>query len=89
MGALLLLVSLPAATAAAPAERARNYIVTLAVTNAEKTFEASSRSQRQRIRQRAERTESVTDRLAATHGFRARHRFERTAPGFSARMTAT
>lgn len=83
----MLMLLIPGAALAAPAEGSRNYVVTLAISGAQKTFDASSRSERQRIRQRAERAGSVTDRLAAKHGFRARHRFERTAPGFSARMT--
>jgi subtilisin family serine protease len=89
LSVLLLSVLLPAAVLGAPAEQTRNYVVALAVSDALKTFEASSRSDRQRIRQRAERASSVTNRLAAEYGFRTRHRFERTAPGFSARMTTS
>ena len=83
----VLAVLLPAATLATSPEEARNYVVTLAISGAQRSFEASSRSERQRIRQRAERASSATDRLASEHGFKARHRFERTAPGFSARLT--
>jgi subtilisin family serine protease len=85
MAALVAL--LPLSTLAAPEGRPRNYVVTLAVPNAEQTFSAGNRVARQRIRSRADRTTNVTDRLVQQHGFRTRFRFERTAPGFSARLT--
>lgn len=84
---MLLAALLPASALAAPKGSARNHVVTLAVPNADQVFKPGNRIGRQRIKLRAQRTESVTDRLAQQHGFRARHRFERTAPGFSARLT--
>ncbi len=86
---VVLAALLPVTALAASDGRTRNFIVTLAVPDADKTFSPQSRTARQRIRLRAERTEDVTDRLADQHGFRPRHRFERAAPGFSARLTST
>ena len=72
---------------AAPAEGRRAYIVTLDVPDAGRAIEPVGRNARQRIRQRAQRTDDVTDRLAADVDVQPRHRYTSAVSGFSARLT--
>ena len=85
--AVMLGALLPGSTLAADQPK-RNYVVTLDIAGADARVVASGRSTRQRIRNRARRVGSVTNRLAGDHGFRPRYRFERAVSGFSARLTA-
>jgi hypothetical protein len=85
---LLLAGIMPALVAAAPASPQRsNYIVTLDVVDSGTSIRPSSKANRTRIRRRGVRAERTTDRVAATHHIRPRHRFSRAMTGFSARMT--
>jgi hypothetical protein len=86
--AVALAVLLPATVAAAPRERGRTYIVTLATADAGQTIRVSNRVGRERMRQRAARTRAVTNRLVRDYGVRARHRYTSAISGFSARLTA-
>jgi len=87
----LILVSalFPVAAVAAPGGKVREYIVALSVADTGQVIQPSSRSARQRISRRADRVKGATVRLTREHGFKARHRFDRAATGFSARMTAS
>jgi hypothetical protein len=87
----LILVSalFPVAAVAAPEGKVREYIVTLAVADTGQVIQPSSRTARQRISRRADRVKGATVRLTREHGLKARHRFDRAATGFSARMTAS
>jgi subtilisin len=87
----LILVSalFPVAAVAAPEGKVREYIVTLAVADTGQVIQPSSRTARQRIARRADRVKGATVRLTREHGLKARHRFDRAATGFSARMTAS
>lgn len=86
LGVALVATLLPAAISAADAP-ARTYIVTLQVADADAVIQPSNRAARQRIRQRAARTETATDRLAAKHTLKVRHRYEVALSGFSAKLT--
>ncbi len=83
----LLAALLPVAALAAPAGKAREYIVTLSVVDSGRTIAPSSRSAKQRIRQRAVRADGVTDRLSRAHDFKTRYRYGNAITGFSAKLT--
>ncbi len=86
--AVVLSVLVPGSVAAAPRERGRTYIVTLATADAGETIRVSNRSGRERMRQRVAVTRSVTNRLVREHDVKARHRYTTAISGFSARLTA-
>lgn len=89
---LLLALALPLETLAeSPGDGSasrRSYIVTLNVADAGEAIRPAGRANRQRIRRRASLTAAATDRLAAAHGFKTRHRYASAVSGFSARLTA-
>jgi hypothetical protein len=86
--AVVLSVVVPGSVAAAPAERGRTYIVTLATADAGQTIRVSNRSGRERMRQRIALTRAVTKRIVRDHDVKARHRYTTAISGFSARLTA-
>ena len=86
--AVILSLLVPGSVAAAPGERGRTYIVTLATADAGETIRVSNRSGRERMRQRVALTRSVTNRLVREHDVKARHRYTTAISGFSARLTA-
>ena len=83
-----LAVLMPGSVAAAPSDRGRTYIVTLATADAGQTIRVSNRVGRERMRQRAALTRAVTNRLVRDYGVKARHRYTSALSGFSARLTA-
>jgi subtilisin len=82
-----LLVSPLDGAAAVPPDEARRYIVTLAVADAARTIDPASRTGRQRLRRRATRTRTITDRLEADVGFASSQRFSYAVPGFAASLS--
>jgi subtilisin family serine protease len=88
LSVVLLVTLLPAAALAAPPERGRTYIVTLATPDAGETIRVSNRAGRDRMRQRMKLSRELTRHVVQEHGIRARHRYTSVISGFSARLTA-
>ncbi len=83
----LLAALLPATAMAAPAGKPRDYIVTVSVKDSDRAIEPSSKSAKQRIRQRAKAAREATKDITARHGVKARHRYGNAVTGFSAKLT--
>ena len=86
VGVALLAALLPAAVAAAPGGKARQYMITLDVTDTGRDLQPGKASKAQK-RQRAKRADEVTRRIRREHGIKPSHRFGDTRTGLAATMT--
>jgi hypothetical protein len=83
----LLAALIPAATMAAQDGEKREYIVTVKVKDSGRSIRPSNRTNKVRIRQRAQAARVKTAEVTKRNGVRARHRYGNVITGFSARMT--